>query len=243
MLRHFAAFKFRREYIFCRFHDLCGVVVILGKNQRLGHVFPFLFPVGVQLFIDGFFVGCQHLADLILVHHGAVQGGRIIVHPFASRINRFPACPAGCFHELRSRAYCSAVLGDLGLDAIDAGRHIDAIHHGIVVGIILDDVIIEERIGFRRGRRGEAQNMRAGEIIQHRPPLAVNGAMAFIHDDQLEVVRRNFQIPIQADDILAFLFLLLCRPLVFGVLAVLRKLLPGQYGKQLLNGGNHNIGF
>ena len=243
MLRHLAAFKFRREYIFYRFHDLCGVVIILSKNQRLGHVFPFLFPVGVQLVIDGFFVGCQHLADLILVHHGAIQCGRIIVHPFASRINRFPACPAGCFHELRSRAYCSAVLGDLGLDAIDAGRHIDAIHHGIVVGIILDDVIIEERIGFRRGCGGKAQDMRAREIIQHRPPLAVNGAMAFIHDDQLEVVRRNFQIPIQADDILAFLFLLLCRPLVFGVLAVLRKLLPGQYGKQLLNGGNHNIGF
>ena len=135
------------------------------------------------------------------------------------------------------------MLGDLGLDAIDAGRHIDTIHHGIIVGIILNDVIIEERIGFRRGCGGKAQDMRAREIIQHCPPLAVNGSVAFIHDDQLEVVRRNFQIPIQADDILAFLFLLLCRPLVFGVLAVLRKLLPGQYGKQLLNGGNHNVGF
>ena len=243
MLRHFAAFKFRREYIFYRFHDLCGVVVILSKNQRLGHVFPFLFPVGVQLVIDGFFVGCQHLADLILVHHGAIQGGRIVVHPLVGCINRFPACPAGCFHELRSRTYCSAVLGDLGLDAIDAGRHIDTIHHGIIVGIILNDVIIEERIGFRRGCGGKAQDMRAREIIQHCPPLAVNGAVAFIHDDQLEVIRRNPQITIQADDIFALFFFLLRCPLVFGVLAVLRKLLPGQYGKQLLNGGNYNVGF
>ena len=67
--------------------------------------------------------------------------------------------------------------------------------------------------------------------------------MAFIHDDQLEIIRRNPQIAIQADDIFALFFFLLRCPLVFGILAVLRKLLPGQYSKQLLNGGNHNVGF
>ena len=72
MFRNTAVFKFIFEYIFHAFNDLGGVIVILGEDERFRNILPLLFPVRVQLFIDGIFVSRKHLADLITVNDRAV---------------------------------------------------------------------------------------------------------------------------------------------------------------------------
>ena len=78
-----------------------------------------------------------------------------------------------------------AILGDLGLDAIDVVADIDAVGDGLLVAVVLDQVAVEEADGLRRGRGGQA-DQEGIEVVEHLPPDVVDRAMAFIHDDEIE---------------------------------------------------------
>ena len=84
--------------------------------------------------------------------------------------------------------------------------------------------------------------MRAGKIIQHSTPLSVNRPVAFVHDDQLEIIRRKFQILSELNDAVIFFFFIRCISLVLRVLAVIVcDGFTGKHSKELLNSGNNDI--
>ena len=93
---------------------------------------------------------------------------------------------------------CSRVAGgdrgpllcDLGADAVDVEVHVHAIGHGLVVAVLHDEVLVEEADGLAGGRGGEA-DQESVEVEQHLAPQVVDGAVALVHDDEVEELGRN----------------------------------------------------
>ena len=174
MLRHLSIFKLRAKYLFRHIDDLRGVVVILGENERFRNIFPQLFAVGIEVFINAFFIRLQDLFDLIRIDDRAIQFVWVIIYPLNHFICGFRASPSSRFRHRSAGFDCTSMLCDFCLDPVNAGRHIDTVHDGIVIGVLFNDVVIEKSICFRRGSGGKAKHMSSGEIIQYGTPLAVN---------------------------------------------------------------------
>ena len=81
--------------------------------------------------------------------------------------------------------------GDLGLDAIDVVVDVDAVGHGLLVGVFHHQVLVEEAEGLLDGRGGEADQIGV-EVLQHLPPEVVDGAVAFVGDDDVEGLDREW---------------------------------------------------
>ena len=61
---------------------------------------------------------------------------------------------------------------------------------GLVVAVLHDEVLIEEADGLAGGRGGEADE-EGIEVEQHLAPQLVDGAVAFVHDDEVEELGRD----------------------------------------------------
>ena len=71
-----------------------------------------------------------------------------------------------------------------GTDAIDLIAHVDAIRHRPLVGVLRDQVLVEEpqRMLRRRGRQPDQEGI---EILQHLPPQIVDRAVALVRHDEI----------------------------------------------------------
>lgn len=78
-----------------------------------------------------------------------------------------------------------AALGDLGLYPVDVVADVDAIGDGLDVGVFGDEVAVEEAEGGFAGGGGEADE-EGVEVVENLPPEVVDGAVAFIDDDDVE---------------------------------------------------------
>jgi hypothetical protein len=58
------------------------------------------------------------------------------------------------------------------------------------VAIFHDEILLEEGDGLERGRGGEADE-EGVEVFEHLPPEIVDGAVAFIGDDEVEELDRD----------------------------------------------------
>ena len=145
MLRNHSVFKFRTEYIRRHFDDLCRVIIVFCKNQRLRNVLPSSFTVGIQLVIDGFFVCLQHLPDLVGIHHGTIEYLWRVIHSLSGLIDGFLASPPGGFYDFRSGFDSAAVFGYPGDDSVHTFRNIDAVHNRIVIGVVGNFIVVEKR--------------------------------------------------------------------------------------------------
>ena len=83
------------------------------------------------------------------------------------------------------------MLGDLGFDHVDFIADVDAIGHGFFVAVFADDVLLEEAVGAVVRRGGEA-DQEGVEVVEHLLPEVVDGAVAFIDDDEVEELGRDF---------------------------------------------------
>ena len=127
------------------------------------------------------------------------------------------------------------MLGDLGFDPVYAGWYVDAIHYRIIIGVLLDDIVIEKGVCLRGRRSRKAEHVCPGEVIQYSTPLAINGAMAFVDNDELEVIWRQLQIIAELDDLGILFFLVRRVLLILGVfIGVAGDGVTGQNSKQLL---------
>ena len=79
----------------------------------------------------------------------------------------------------------TALLGGLGFDAIDFVADIDAIGDGALGIVFHYQVLVAEPDGLFRRRGGEADE-KGVELFQHLPPEAVDGAVAFVGDSEIE---------------------------------------------------------
>ena len=77
--------------------------------------------------------------------------------------------------------------GDLGADAVDVVVDVDAVGHGLLVVVFHHQVLVEEAEGLLGGRGGEADEGGV-EVLQHLRPEVVDGAVAFVGDDDVEAL-------------------------------------------------------
>ena len=108
--------------------------------------------------------------------------GEVLVELLPARLrgSRGRACPR--------RSPASTLeprCGDRGADAVDVVVDVDAVGHGLLVGVFHDQVLVEEAEGLLGGRGGEADEVGV-EVFEHLPPEVVDGAVAFVGDDDVE---------------------------------------------------------
>jgi hypothetical protein len=80
-----------------------------------------------------------------------------------------------------------AAFGNLGLDAVDIVVDVNAVGDRLLVAVFHHQVLIEEAEGLLVGRGGKADDMGV-EIFQHLAPEMIDGAVAFVGDDDVEVL-------------------------------------------------------
>ena len=61
------------------------------------------------------------------------------------------------------------------------------------MGVVHDQVFVEEADGLLVGRGGEADEERI-EVFEHLPPDVVDGAVAFVDDDDVEGLDGNGRV-------------------------------------------------
>ncbi len=162
--------------------DVFGVRIILGEDQRLGH---FRAP-GEDLGKQPVPKGLDHRADLVLArpHPGRAGWGRTPgLRPAAPSARRGSSYRAYRHNDRLPR--CPPRLRDPGADAVDLIAHVDAIGHGPLVGVLGDQVLVEEaqRVLGGRGRQADQEGI---EILQHLPPQIVDRAVALVGDDEID---------------------------------------------------------
>ena len=167
--------------------DVLGVAVVLGEDQRLGDFRPARKEVGEEPVAERADDG----ADLVAGDDAAVElagvVGDVVVGPFPAAPARLPV--AVLDHRVGRRLDGGALAGDPGADVVDLEVDVDAVGDRAPVVVLHHQVLVEEPEGLLRRRRGEPDE-EGVEVLQHLPPDGVDGAVAFVDDDDVEVLRR-----------------------------------------------------
>ena len=133
----------------------------------------------------------------------------------------------------------AALLGDAGANLVDHAVHVDAVGHGPLARILHHQVAVEEAEGLL-GWRGRQPDDEGIEVLQHLPPEGVDGAVAFVHDDDVEVLRRQVAA---VDHLLGTLLRKLAVHLPQGAFFQLGVELgfAAQHGVEALDGGDADL--
>ena len=173
------------ELLAHRLDDVVGVAVGLGEDQRFGQL-----PASGEHSRPVVSKGADDGANLVRVHHRSIKlaGGvrrALLLHRPAAGVRE----PLPLLDGLLALQRCAA-LADLGLDQVDLVAHVDLVRHGLFVGVLADHVLLEEGVGavVRRGGQADQEGV---EVLDHLPPQVVDGAVALVNDDRIEVLRRQ----------------------------------------------------
>jgi hypothetical protein len=82
------------------------------------------------------------------------------------------------------------VLTDQRPDAEDLKADIDAIRHGLLVGVLRHEILLEEAQRVLRRRCRETNKVRV-KVLQHLTPHTVDGSVTLVRDDEVEVLNRE----------------------------------------------------
>ena len=134
-------------------HDVVGVGVVLGEDERLRHFLP-VWESGVQ---HGFPELAQHGADLAHGHYVPVHLVGRVGEVVRQQLQAFPPCQLVALlhiHSARRRRDSGTFRRDAGSDAVHIEVHVHAIHHGILMAVLHHQILVEkaERLAGRRGR-------------------------------------------------------------------------------------------
>ena len=161
--------------------DVLRVRVVLGENEGLWHELAAGEKVGEKRVLERL----EDSADLRLHDNGAVEvlcGEReVFIKSLPADAPRLlmPAIDIPAFLDL------AALLGDLRFDPIDFVADVHAIGDGALVIVFGDEVLIEEADSLLARCRGEADE-EGVEVFEDLPPEVVDGAVAFIGNDEVE---------------------------------------------------------
>ena len=163
--------------------DVLGVGVVLGEDERLGHKRA----AGEELGLHDVAIGAQDGADLVGHDDGAVEVGRRVIEIVGEHFLPGLARGLAAVIDKEALVHLAAAFGDLGFDAIDVVADVHAIGDGALVVVFRDAVLVEVGDGLRRRRGGEADE-RSVEVFEHLPPEIVDGAVALVGDDEVELL-------------------------------------------------------
>ena len=163
------------------FHDLFGVVVVFGKDQRLGH----LGAAGENFGVQPVAKGGDDFANLVGRLHAAVQLVGVVFKVFVELPSAFTS--GGFVHGFQPKAFFNlgALFGHFGLNAVHVVIHVHPIGHGLGVAVFHDQVLVEEAKGLFVGRGGQAHQISV-VILQHLPPQVVDAAVRFVGDHDVK---------------------------------------------------------
>jgi hypothetical protein len=163
--------------------DVFGVPVGLGKDEGLGH--PVAAAAGEEVGEEFFPEGSYHGADLVGDDDGAVELGFGDGFFLVLDGPAFLAGEAVALLVVEAGVEGGAAFGDLGLYLVDVVADVDAIGDGLDVWVFGDEVAVEEAEGGLGGSGGEADE-EGVELVEDLPPEVVDGAVAFVDDDDVE---------------------------------------------------------
>ena len=163
------------------------MAVSLGKDQRLGY----LCAAREQL-PQIVFEAANHRADLAGVYHVAVELRRRIVHVLVHLLpalfsRQTVALLDNLLHDVR------AALANLRLNEEDIFADIHAVDNSLLTGILADHVLLKVRNGALVRRCGQADE-KGVEVFEHLAPDVIDGAVALVHDDAVEKLRRDLRV-------------------------------------------------
>ena len=174
-------------------HDVLGVAVGLGEDQRLGDVREPSVLVGLTVGEDRRQVvaqGSDDGADLVLGDDLAVELGlgvvEVLVHRFEALLAGLAVPEGGDVAGLDR----GALLADRGGDAEHVEVDVHAVGHGLGEAVLHDQVLVEEPEGLL-ARRGGEPDEEGVEVLEHLAPHPVDRAVALVDDDHVERLDRQ----------------------------------------------------
>ena len=179
------------EFLADDLDDVVGVRIGLGEDERLGH---FVGAVGGGAFGENgrqlVAEGADDGADLRGVDDVAVEFLRGVDGVLVLLLPAFGAGELFAFFHEPLEDFAAAGA-DFGFDDVNFALHIDAIGHGVFVGVFRDDILPEERVSAGLGCGGEA-DVEDVEVFHDLPPEVVDRLVAFIDDHEIEELGRDF---------------------------------------------------
>ena len=164
------------------------MAVRLGKNQRFGD----FFPVGEQRGMECFFEGANHSADLAWIYDILIQFGLCVEHILVHLLPAFSARQAVAPLDQLLQDGCT-VLRHVGFNQVNVLANVNAVQNGLLARIFTDKIFIEVADGSLIRRSGQTDDKRI-KIGKHLTPYIVNRTVAFIYDNTVKELRRNFGI-------------------------------------------------
>ena len=169
--------------------DVVGVGVVLGEDERLRQV-----GAARKHFSEDFVAeGGEHGANLVGRDDITIEAAGLVGENFVELLPANLARLAVAFVDPKAGVHLRAALRDRGIDAVDVAANVHAVGYGFLVVVFHDEVLLEETEGLFRRRGGEADE-RGVEVFEHLPPEIVDGAVAFIGDDEVEFLDREIWI-------------------------------------------------
>ena len=213
-------------------HDIVGVGVVLGEDQRLGH----LVASGKDLREELVPKGLHHRADLVLGDHVAVELVGIVLEVVVELLPALLARLAVALVDVEAGVDLGALRGDLGLDAINVVVDVDAVGDRPFVVVLHHQILIEKAEGLLRRGRGKADQMGV-EVFQHLAPEIVDRTVALVGDDDIESLDRECRVVFYRRSFLEERFQTLNRALV----GFLIKLLSLEHRIEALDRADANL--
>ncbi len=159
--------------------DAVGVGVGLGEDEGLGH--PLATAAGEKGVVEVVAVGFEDGSYLVVGDDGAAEFVCAVFEVVFDGVGFLDVAVA--VEELKLGAGGQA--GAFGADAVGDVVDVDFIEDGLPVGVAADGVLVEEGFGIEGGGGGEADD-EGVEVVEDLLPFVVDGAVAFIDDDEVE---------------------------------------------------------
>ena len=165
--------------------------LIQGKDKGLRQIVHvrFTLRVGEHFGINGIAVSFKYEFYLSRIDDTAIQFLLGIVFGFLVA-HRLDFASIACFtSEFVAFEDGTAVFCRFSLDAIDASIHVHAIHDGLLQSVVYDDIVVEECFRLWYWRCRQADEVSGIEVFQHFLPVAIDGTVAFVNDNEIEEIR------------------------------------------------------
>src|SRR5437870_13709782 len=137
--------------------------------------------------------GSYHGADLIGRDDRAVKLVRLISEVFVELFPTYFAGEAVAFIDIETFLDATTARCYLSVYLVNVIGDVHVVGDGVLVSVFHDEVLIKEADRLLRRRGGEADEVGV-EVFEHLAPEIVDGAVAFIRDDEVEGLDRDVRV-------------------------------------------------
>jgi hypothetical protein len=171
---------------------------------------------------------------LIGRNDGAVEFVRLVSEVFIELLPADLAGEAVAFIDIKTFLDTTGRGSDFRVYLVNVIGDVHVVGDGVLVAVFHDEVLIKEADRLFRRRGGEADEIGI-EVFEHLAPEIVDGAVAFIGDDEVEGLDRDVRV---VDDRRRLLPKRLAQLLAGAFVDLGVDLFAAQHGVKALDGGD-----